>query len=134
MRFFYIAVVLALAILLIVGNTGCIRSIQGGAVLTHAPEQMEVRTHAVDLRFVLHGRIVEEGTATVTQVPGLTYPPTAAWQIRWGYVRVQVPLACQALDVRVSVGALNIHPITVPNRDGKYTIYLEEEMEKEGQK
>lgn len=130
MRFFTISMTFVFLALV---SGGCIRSIQGGTVLTYAPEQMYVRYHTIDLRFVLHNRTVEYGTATVTQIPGLTYPPTQAWQIRWGYARVNVPKACKALDVRVSVGSLNIHPITVPNKDGTYTIYLDGEVEEETQ-
>ncbi|MDP2789862.1 MAG: hypothetical protein Q8O51_01925 [bacterium] len=131
MRFFTISLTF---LLLALSGVGCIQSIQGGAVLTRAPERMYVRNHTIDLRFVLSGREVEYGTATVTQVPGLTYPPTQAWQIRWGYARLNVPVGCTALDVRVSVGSLNIRPLTVPNKDGTYTIFLEEDVKKEGQK
>ncbi len=128
MRFFYIAIALAL---LVLGNVSCIRSIQYGAQITRAPEQMYVRTHSVDLRFVLHNRPIEYGTVTVTQIPGLAYPSTETWQISGGYARVHVPMKCEALYVQVSVGMLRIHPITVPNRDGTYTLVLEEEIEKE---
>lgn len=131
MRFFYIAFTL---VLLMLASVGCIDSIRGGFVLTHAPERMYVRYHTIDLRFVLHNSTVQYGTATVTQIPGLTAPPTQAWQISSGYARIDVPVGCTALDVRVSVGSLNIHPITVPNKDGTYTLCLEEEMKKEGQK
>lgn len=129
MRFFPICITLSV---LILANVGCIRSIQYGGVLTRAPEQMYVRMHSVDLRFVLHNAVIEDGIATVTQVPALTSPPTETWQIRWGYVRVHVPVGCSELTVRVAVGTLNIHPITVANTDGTYTLVLEEELPKEG--
>ena len=128
MRFFTISTII---VLLALSGVGCIQSIQGGAVLTHAPEQMYVRTHTVDLRFVLHGRVVESATVTVTEIPGYSVPPTFQQSFTDGYLRINISKKCTALDVRVSIGSLNIHPITVPNRDGTYTIYCEEEMEKE---
>lgn len=81
MRFFYIAIIV---LLLMLASVGCINSIRGGFVLTCAPEQVYVRYHTIDLHFVLHGREIEYGQATVTQVPGITYPPTQTWDIRWG--------------------------------------------------
>jgi hypothetical protein len=95
---------------------------------------MYVRYHTIDLRFVLNGQPVEYGTVMVTQIPGVTYPPTQTWQISGGKARIVVPKVCEKLDVRVSIGSLNIAPITVLNKDGTYTLSLEEEKKKEGQK
>lgn len=128
MRFFYITMT---CVLLMLTGVSCVNSVRGGFVLTHAPEQMYVREHTIDLRFVLNGRPVEYGTATVTQVPGLTHPPTQAWQISGGYARINVPTACTSLEVRVSVGSLQIAPIAVPNKDGTHTIALEPATNKE---
>lgn len=122
MRFFKIFIT---CVLVMLTGVSCVNSIRGGFVLTRAPEQMYVREHTIDLRFVLSGRTVEYGTATVTQVPGLTYPPSQAWQISGGKARINVPTACTSLEVRVSIGSLNIQPLTVPNTDGTYTLILE---------
>jgi hypothetical protein len=124
MRFFTIFVA---SVCLAITCGGCVESMRGEAVLTHSAERMYVRHHSIDLRFVLNGRVVEYGTVTVTQVPGLTDPPTTTWQIHGGYARVQVPVACRRLEVRVSIGALPIQPIVVLNKDGTYTLTLTEE-------